>query len=266
MDNILMAFIFTACAGLATAIGGLVVIFAKKNNTKVLSFSLGFSAGVMIFVALTEIYPKALESISMEYPDKTATLITAVAFFGGIGIIAIIDRFTPESINPHEIKDSAKVKSSNEKNKGLLKMGMFTALAIAIHNFPEGIATFISVIIDPTIAIPIVVAIAIHNIPEGMAVAMPIYYATGNKSKAFLLATASGLSEPIGALVGYAVLLPFLTDTVFGIVFSAVAGIMVYISLDELLPTAEEYGHHHISITGVILGMIVMAISIVLLV
>ncbi len=266
VDNILMAFIFTACAGLATAIGGLVVIFAKEDNTKMLSFSLGFSAGVMVFVALTEIYPKALESISMEYSDKMAMLITAISFFGGIGIIALIDRFTPEAINPHEVKGSAKVKASAEKNKGLLKMGMFTALAIAIHNFPEGIATFMSVIIDPTIAIPIVVAIAIHNVPEGMAVAMPVYYATGKKGKAFLLATLSGLTEPIGALVGYAILLPFLTDTLFGIVFSAVAGIMVYISLDELLPTAEEYGHHHLSITGVVLGMMVMAVSIILLV
>ncbi len=265
MDNIIMAFVLTACAGLATAVGGLIVIFAKEDNTKILSFSLGFSAGVMLFVALTEIYPKALTSIGMEYTDKTAMIITVIAFFGGIGVIAIIDRLIPESINPHEVRGSGKVKASTEKNKGLLKMGMFTALAIAIHNFPEGIATFMSVIIDPTIAVPIVVAIAIHNIPEGMAVAMPIYYATGSKVRAFILATLSGLTEPIGALVGYAILLPFLTDTMLGIVFSAVAGIMVYISLDELLPTAEEYGHHHLSIAGVILGMMVMAVSIIFL-
>jgi ZIP family zinc transporter len=145
-----------------------------------------------------------------------------------------------------------------------MRMGVFTALAIAIHNFPEGLATFTAAISDPKLGIPIAVAIAIHNIPEGIAVAVPIFYATGSKMKAFKLSFLSGLSEPVGALVGYLILYRWLNDTVFGIIFASVAGIMVYISLDELLPSAREYGEHHLSIYGMVAGMAVMAISLLL--
>jgi len=143
-------------------------------------------------------------------------------------------------------------------------MGMFSALAIAIHNFPEGLATFTGALQDPTMGVSIAVAIAIHNIPEGIAVSVPLYYATGDKKKAFKLSFLSGLSEPVGALLGYFILMRFMTDSTFGIIFAGVAGIMVYISLDELLPTAEKYGEHHIAIWGLILGMVVMASSLVM--
>ena len=142
-----------------------------------------------------------------------------------------------------------------------MRTGIFTALAVGIHNFPEGLATFISALQEPSVAIPIVVAIAIHNIPEGIAVSVPIYYATGNKKKAFLLSLVSGLSEPVGALIGYIILLPFMSETLFGILFAVVAGIMVFISLDELLPSARAYGEHHLSIYGMVAGMTVMAVS-----
>ena len=145
-----------------------------------------------------------------------------------------------------------------------MRMGVFTALAIAIHNFPEGMATFVSALQSPEIAIPIVAAIAIHNIPEGIAVSVPIYQATGSKKKAFLYSFVSGLAEPVGALIGWLVLLPIMSDTVFGIIFAAVAGIMVFISVDELLPSAREYGEHHLSIYGLIAGMMVMAVSLLL--
>jgi ZIP family zinc transporter len=141
---------------------------------------------------------------------------------------------------------------------------LFTALAIGIHNFPEGLATFTAALTDPGIGIAIAVAIAIHNIPEGIAVSIPIYYATGNRKKAFLLSFLSGLAEPVGALVGYLILMPFLSPVVFGVLFAAVAGIMVFISLDELLPSAREYGEHHLSIYGLIAGMLVMAISLLM--
>jgi ZIP family zinc transporter len=145
-------------------------------------------------------------------------------------------------------------------------MGLFSALAIAIHNFPEGLATFMGAINDPKLGISIAVAIAIHNIPEGIAVSVPVFFATGDKKKAFMYSFLSGLSEPVGALIGYFILRSFLNDALFGLVFAGVAGIMVYISLDELLPTAEKYGKHHIAITGLIAGMMVMAISLVLFV
>lgn len=143
-------------------------------------------------------------------------------------------------------------------------MGLFTALAVGIHNFPEGLATFISALQAPSIAIPIAIAIAIHNIPEGIAVSVPVYYATGDRKKAFLYSFLSGLSEPIGAAVGYLVLMPFLSDVLFGVVFAGVAGIMVFISLDELLPSAQEFGEHHLSIYGLVAGMVVMAVSLLL--
>jgi ZIP family zinc transporter len=143
-------------------------------------------------------------------------------------------------------------------------MGLFTALAIAIHNFPEGLATFTSALKDPYMGLSIAVAIAIHNIPEGIAVSVPVFYATKNRNKAFLYSFLSGLAEPLGALIGYLILLQFFSELVFGIVFAMVAGIMVFISLDELLPTAEKYGEHHLAMYGVISGMIVMALSLLL--
>ncbi len=140
-------------------------------------------------------------------------------------------------------------------------MGFFSALAIAIHNFPEGLATFIAGLKDPGVGIAIAVAIAIHNIPEGIAISVPIYYATGSKKKAFALSILSGFAEPVGAVVGYLILMPFMSESVFGVIFGLVAGIMVYISLDELLPSAEKFGEHHIAIYGLISGMVVMSAS-----
>lgn len=234
--------------------------FAKKTNTKFLSISLGFSAGVMIYVSMIEIFPKAAKTISQTHGEKNGVLFAIIAFFLGMFLIGIIDKMIPSEKNPHEVKF---VESENEeiKRNKLKRMGVLTALAVAIHNFPEGLATFVAALQEPKVAIPIVAAIAIHNIPEGIAVSVPIYYATGSKRKAFLYSFASGLSEPVGALVGYLILMPFMNDTVFGILYASVAGIMVFISIDELLPSAREYGEHHLSIYGMIAGMIVMALS-----
>ena len=265
MDNVLFAFGLTLFAGLCTGIGSALAFFTKKTNTKFLSVSLGFSAGVMIYVSMIEIFFKAKDSLTAELGVKAGSWLTVAAFFGGMLIIAIIDKFIPSGENPHEMY---KVEDINDKNKSsnakLLRMGVFTALAVGIHNFPEGLATFISALQQPSIAIPIAVAIAIHNIPEGIAVSVPVYYATGDRKKAFLYSFLSGLSEPIGALIGYLVLMPFINDLMFGIIFAAVAGIMVFISLDELLPSAQEYGEHHLSIYGLVSGMAVMAVSLLL--
>ncbi|MDD3972350.1 MAG: zinc transporter ZupT [Clostridia bacterium] len=260
MGNIWLAFGLTCIAGLSTGIGSLIAFFAKKTNTKFLSISLGFSAGVMIYVSMIEIFPKAAKTISQTHGEKNGVLFAIIAFFLGMFLIGIIDKMIPSEKNPHEVKF---VESENEeiKRNKLKRMGVLTALAVAIHNFPEGLATFVAALQEPKVAIPIVAAIAIHNIPEGIAVSVPIYYATGSKRKAFLYSFASGLSEPVGALVGYLILMPFMNDTVFGILYASVAGIMVFISIDELLPSAREYGEHHLSIYGMIAGMIVMALS-----
>jgi len=265
--NVLIAFAFTLFAGLATGIGSVLAFFTKTTNTKFLSISLGFSAGVMIYVSMVEIFFKAKESLIGDLGEKAGSWITVISFFGGIFIIALIDKLIPSYENPHEIKKVEAMDQDSQiahKNEKLKKMGLFTALAIAIHNFPEGLATFTAALSDPTLGIAIAVAIAIHNIPEGIAVSVPIYYATGNKRKAFWHSFASGLAEPLGAIIGYLILMPFLSPTVFGILFASVAGIMVFISIDELLPAAREYGEHHLSIYGLIFGMIVMAVSLLL--
>lgn len=271
-DNILFALGLTMFAGLATGIGSIMAFFSKKFNPKFLSAALGFSAGVMIYVSLIEIFAKAKNSLSLLYGVKTGYIYTTVAFFCGIAVIAVIDKLVPSYENPHEIKNiSCETEMilentsdfSSDKRK-LLRMGLFSALAIGIHNFPEGLATFIAALQEPALGISIAAAIAIHNIPEGIAVSVPIYYATRSRKKAFTLSFLSGLAEPVGALAGYFLLRSLFNDAAFGLIFASVAGIMVYISLDELLPTAEEYGEHHIAITGLISGMLVMALSLVM--
>lgn len=257
MKDLLIPFLLTLFAGLSTGIGSLIAFFYKGQQQKFLSIGLGFSAGVMIFVSMVEIFQKALEAFTTDYGEKQGMLLTMLGFFGGMFLIAGIDHLIPKDKNLHEF-DSFQVE---ERQSHLLRTGIFTALAIAIHNFPEGLATFISAIHEPELAIPIVVAIAIHNIPEGIAVSVPIYSATGDRKKALLYSFASGLAEPIGAVVGYLLLMPLMSDTVFGLLFASVAGIMVFISLDELLPTAEKYGQHHLSIYGMVVGMMVMGCS-----
>lgn len=264
MREIMFAFLLTLFAGLSTGIGSIIAFFAKKTNKRFLSISLGFSAGVMIYVSMIEIFVKAKEALTSELGEKPGAWLTVLAFFGGMFLIAIIDKLIPSEENPHEVKNVVADNTESVKQGKLMRMGVFTALAIAIHNFPEGMATFVSALQSPEIAIPIVAAIAIHNIPEGIAVSVPIYQATGSKRKAFLYSFVSGLAEPIGALIGWLVLLPIMNDTVFGIIFAAVAGIMVFISVDELLPSAREYGEHHLSIYGMIAGMAVMAVSLLM--
>jgi len=265
---VLFAFGLTLFAGLATGVGSAIAFFAKTTNTRFLSIALGFSAGVMIYVSMVEIFFKAKLSLAEALGDQGGYWATVVSFFAGILLIAIIDRLVPEMENPHELRriEEAEHPSESFRKKKLLRMGLMSALAISIHNFPEGLATFTAALRDPGLGIAIAVAIAIHNIPEGIAVSVPIYYATGDKKRAFRLSFLSGIAEPVGALAGYLILLPFLNDVVFGVLFASVAGIMVFISIDELLPAAREYGEAHLSIYGVIGGMIVMAISLLLFV
>ncbi len=263
-NKFLLAFALTLFAGLSTGIGSLFAFYARKTNKIFLSASLGFSAGVMIYVSMIEIFTEARESLEIIYGAPKGYWVTVIAFFAGVFLIALIDKIIPSKDNPHEICEIEDMTEDGTVDPVLLRMGLFSALAIAIHNFPEGLATFVANIQDPKIGISIAVAIAIHNIPEGIAVSIPIFYATGDRKKAFKYSFLSGLSEPVGALIGYFLLIKFLNASLFGLVFAGVAGIMVYISLDELLPAAEKYGEHHISIYGLIAGMGVMALCLLL--
>ena len=265
-STVLFAFSLTLFAGLATGIGSALAFFTKHTNHRFLALSLGFSAGVMIYVSMIEIFVKSKEATAAVLGASTGYWVTTIAFFGGIALAALIDSLVPSFENPHEVRSVEEMDTSpnDSSSNKLMRMGIFSAIAIAIHNFPEGLATFVGALNDPTLGISIAVAIAIHNIPEGIAVAVPIYFATGSRKKAFGLSFLSGLAEPLGALVGFTLLYRFIDDLVFGVLFAVVAGIMVFISLDELLPTAEKYGEHHLAIYGLISGMAVMALSLLL--
>ncbi|MDH5150783.1 zinc transporter ZupT [Kocuria palustris] len=266
------ALLLTVIAGLATGLGGLAVFLTNRSNGSFLALSLGFSAGVMLYVSFVEILAEAGDLLGAAWGPGRGTWGMVGGFFAGIAVIAVIDRLVPHEANPHEFTyqpaDAAAVGAGSAAaavDSRLLRTGLLTALAIAIHNFPEGFATFASALGDPSVAIAITVAIALHNIPEGIAVAVPVFQATGSRARAIGLSFLSGLSEPLGAVIGFLLLRPFLTDALFGASLAAVAGIMVFISLDKLLPTAEKYGGHHLCVYGIVAGMAVMAVSLAML-
>ena len=274
MDSaLLLAFLVTLGAGLATGIGSTIAFFAKTTNKGFFAISIGFSAGVMIYLSFAEILPKATGYLA-EYQDEAqAAGLAAAALIAGMVLMAVIDALVPSGANPHEntqvelLGDSqTRLPIAEEaKNKALLRMGVFVALAIAIHNFPEGLATFLLVLDDPQIGIALAIAVAMHNIPEGIAVSVPVYYATKSRIKAFRLSFLSGLAEPAGAVLGYLILSQFLNHFVLGIIFAMVAGVMIFLSIDTLLPTAKNSARGHLTVYGFILGMAVMALSLVLL-
>jgi ZIP family zinc transporter len=255
-SNVGLALLLTTIAGLSTGIGSTIAYFIKKPKTSYLCFSLGLSAGVMLYVSFVELLPDAFETIG--------EIIGLYAFFAGIIVIGIIDVVVPEAENPHAFKGLT-LKRRGKPDKALLRVGLLTALAVGIHNFPEGLATFGTALSDVKLGLLIAFAIAIHNIPEGISVSMPIYYATGNKNKAFFYSFISGVAEPVAAVIGLVILLPFLSEVVLAFLLAFVAGIMVYISVDELLPVAHQYGSGHCAILGIILGMLIMAISLLML-
>ncbi len=300
MKEVWIAFGLTVFAGMATGIGSAIAFTAKRTNYRFLSIATGFSAGVMLYVSFVEIFFKGVDSLTATYGDYWGHWVNLAAFFGGILLIGIIDVLIPTAENPHEphseeeaaclydssapIPDFKAVHSQREggvepnthdhslRERKLMRMGLFTALAIAIHNFPEGLATFLAALQDPKLGVAIAVAVALHNIPEGVSVSVPIFYATGNRKKAFFYSVLSGLSEPLGAIIAYAALLLLvggetgvIPSQVMGILFGVVAGIMVYISLDELLPTSRAYGKGHDSLFGLVGGMLVMAVSLILM-
>ncbi len=271
-DNTLFALLITLFAGLATGIGSLIGFFAKKTNKKFLCFSLGLSAGVMIYISFMEMLHGARLSLEEFYGSiGKADSITALLFFGGVLLAGLIDRLIPDAENPHELHNVEEMQGEDNQhhhhaaNRKLRHAGIFSALALAIHNFPEGIATFVTSYTDIGAGIAIAVAVAIHNIPEGIAVSVPIYHATGSRKKAFWYSFCSGFAEPVGAIIAWLVLMPFITPAFVSSIMAIVAGIMIYIAFDELLPATHYYGENHIALYGLFLGMAVMAGSLILL-
>ncbi len=298
--EVLFALALTVVAGLSTGIGSAIAFFFRRPKMAYLAFALGLSAGVMLYVSFMELLPNAIADIGDLW--ATVAFFLGVLFIAVVDLLIPHDANPHEFASddeldtismaepiPHALckvdgEDGGKAKDAGEDDGGgsdadalaalklgterrstLMRAGVFTALAIAIHNFPEGLATFGAALSDPGIGIAIAVAIAIHNIPEGISVSVPIFYATGDRMKAFKLSFLSGIAEPVGAVFGYLILFSFLNDAILAGLLAFVAGIMVYISIDELLPLAHRYGKEHVVIVGIVLGMLVMAASLILL-
>ncbi len=255
-----LALLITLFAGLATAIGSIFAFMVKKDNLKALSVGLGFSAGVMIFLSFTDILPAASEMLSERFPTNHKWVVYG-GFIIGILIAVLIDYFIPDHIDEKELMNPDVVSA----DKRMQRAGLFTAAAIFVHNFPEGMATFLTASHDLTLGLSVGLAIAIHNIPEGIAVALPIYHSTGKKRYATLYAALSGISEPIGAILGMILLHFFMPQLMIGVAMAAVAGIMIYISFDTLLPLAREFGNWHLSMVGIISGMLFIWVSLLLM-
>ena len=292
MTPFLIAFALTLLAGLSTGVGAAIAFFAPRTNTRFLSVCTGLSAGVMLYVSFMEILPEAFRQVAEAgFAERPAAALGTLGFFAGNALIVLLDRLGPDAENPHETPprpDYAELRApdagatpaerrafrrqTRQTRRNLLRMGAFTALAITIHNFPEGLSTFLAALVDPNLGVVIAFAIALHNIPEGISVSVPIYYATGNRRRAFVWSCLAGFAEPIGALALWAVLAVANGALFFeppplllGLVSGAVAGIMVFISLDELLPASRAYGKGHDSLYGLVAGMAIMALSLLLL-
>ncbi|MGL4524854.1 MAG: zinc transporter ZupT [Spirochaetia bacterium] len=261
------AVLATLFAGLATLVGGLIGIFYRKGDHKWLSIALGFSAGVMIYLSFVELFFNAQDSLTEYYGEKEGAFRTLLTFMTGMIIVVIIDRLLPDLHGPDVRRNehSGKLDPSLARTLTLWRTGMMTTIIIGMHNLPEGIITFLTTLKTPEIGMIIAIAIAIHNIPEGLAVYIPVYEATDSRKKALWMTFLSGMTEPFGALIAYLLLAPYLTPILLQHINVAIAGIMVYISLDELLPTAKEYGHYHLAMLGLCVGMFVMGFSLVLL-
>lgn len=262
-SNTTVAFLLTLIAGLSTGLGSLLALVTKAKSSRYLSFFLGIASGVMIYVSFMEILPEAISNLQNNYGNKIGMQYAVFSFFGGMWLSAFIDGFVPKSENSIAI-NKLRSKYTKKINFKLYRTGIISAIIIALHNFPEGIATFMTAINSPRLAFPVAFAIALHNIPEGITISAPIYYATGDRKRAFAISFITGLSEPLGAIIAYFILARFMNDILFGIIFGAVAGIMIYISFDELLPSAHEYGEHKYVIYGLVIGMAVMATSLVM--
>lgn len=260
-ENFWIALAVTLAAGLATALGSLLVLFSARPNPRLLAFGLAFAGGAMVYVSLSEILNKSIDAFTQAYDPRLGFTYGTLAFLLGVVAIVAIDHLIP---NPHESLDARDPEFRENTTSYIRRVGMLTAVAITAHNFPEGLATFFATLESPSVGMPLAFAIAIHNIPEGIAIAVPVYFATRNKLYAFSASLLSGLAEPVGAVIGYFLLSGSLSHATFGWVFGLIAGVMVFLALDELLPAAKRYAKGHETVYGLVAGMVTLALSLVL--
>ena len=249
MNNTLIAFLLTFIAGFSTMLGVLVIYIKSKNHNKIIMASLSFAAGVMITVSITDLILESILLLGNNLKNSTTIIISILAIVLGIIISMIIDYYLPDK------------PISNTKDKSLFKVGIISMIAIILHNLPEGIATFVATSSDVKLGISLTLAIAMHNIPEGISISVPIYYSTGSKKKAIFYTLISALSEPLGALLAFIFLKIFINDTILGILFSLIAGIMLQISFCELLPAARKYNNKKYLFIFFTIGVIFMLLK-----
>lgn len=261
MKSYILPLILTLFAGMSTLLGGFITFFIKRNNLNALSIGLGFSAGVMVYVSLSELVPNSEVMLQSYYGLLGSKAMVFGGFLSGVLIAVLIDYFIPDHIEEDFLGNTSK----KQQRRKIKRAGLITALAVTLHNFPEGMATFLVSSQDLALGIPVAIAIAIHNIPEGIAIALPIFHATGRKRLAILYSFMSGISEPIGGLIGVVLLKTIMPEQSVGVMTAAIAGIMVYLSFDTLLPLAREYGENHHVIIGIIMGMLIMSFSLIFL-
>ena len=247
------ALILSFLAGISTVLGACIVFISKRKSKKTITFALGFSGGVMICVSFTDLFPFAETTLVKYYGNLYGVLLTMIYMLSGAIFAMLIDKLIPSENNL--------IISNNSSNSRLFRVGIVAMIAITLHNFPEGIATFMSSYQNIALGISISIAIAMHNIPEGIAVAMPIYYSTGNRLKALRYTFYSGLSEPLGALLAYVLLKPLISEFLLGLIFAFVMGIMLYICFEELIPSSRGYGHTTLSLWSIFLGICIMPMT-----
>lgn len=257
MDKMIIAFVFTLVAGLAMGVGGLLGFLGERKNKNFFYSTVGFAAGVMLYAAFMEVLPESIETLSETLGEEKGMLVALLGFFGGIIFMLGTDKFCLTH-HHHDHKHH----HTEGHDGAMYRMGIVTAIAIAIHNFPEGLAIFTSTLKSTNLGLSVTIAIIIHNIAVGIAISAPIFYGTGNKIKAFTVALLSGMSEPLGAIIGFWILKDYMNDAIFGVLLSIVAGIMIYISLDELIPSAQK-SEGHIGTYSLVLGMFVMALTVI---
>jgi ZIP family zinc transporter len=255
--EVLVAFAVTLAAGLATVLGAAFVVRADRTDPRLLPLALAFAGGAMVYVSLVEILPKAAAALAEPHGDRAGYAFATLAFFAGVGLLVLLDRLVP---NPHPDTHP----HSDHERQHVARLSLLTAAAITAHNLPEGLATFFATLDSPAVGAPLAIAIALHNIPEGVSIAVPVFFATGSRGKAVLAALVSGLAEPLGALIGWLLLGPFLSPTLLGVVFGVIAGAMVFLALDELLPSAQRHARGHDTAYAMVAGMAMLAMSLVL--
>jgi ZIP family zinc transporter len=251
IENFAIAIILSLAAGLSTALGGLISIFFKKPGPNFISLTMGFSAGVMIFISFVELLQEGINYFGI--------LFGSTFFFIGIGIMFLLDIFVSNSL--HFDEKFLEYEESKKDKYNMKKTSFLVLISVFLHNLPEGIATMVGSLKNLELGVLLAFAIALHNIPEGIAVAIPIYATKKSRKKAILWSLFSGISEPIGAILFGTILIPFIDDYILSAILAMVGGIMIYVSIDELLPVSHVYGHEHVSIMGIVFGMIIMAIS-----